>query len=241
MANHLAPTPIENKFLSLAGVTASCYAIVWLSPLSFFCRFFAVEQYYFFLQFERHFWLYTFAFIAIVVLSRGHLWSYGVNSQNLKTSIAWLVWLYGVVMVATVTAAAFGAEFLPVEPDNIPGGNGEIIMASLVYWMSSPVANQILFFGFGQTILMKQWGERPAIAGIPLSVFFSAILFTTGATTSQFFIGDFSFLPTFLLGMFCGIVYWKTNSLITPMLGHAFYFGFPLFFHLLRNVNTIHP
>jgi membrane protease YdiL (CAAX protease family) len=31
----------------------------------------------------------------------------------------------------------------------------------------------------------------------------------------------------FILGIFSGSVYWKTGSLITPMLGHAFIFGFP--------------
>ncbi|MFA6457281.1 MAG: CPBP family intramembrane glutamic endopeptidase, partial [Bacteroidota bacterium] len=226
MNNHSVPTSIENKFLSLAGVAASCYAIVWFSPITFFCRFFSVEQAYFFLQFERHFWLYSFAFIAIVFLSRGHLWSYGVNSQNLKTSMTWLAWLYGFVIAATVIAYASGLEFLPVESSVLPRGNVEIIMAFLVFWMSSPVANQILFFGFGQTILMKQWGEKPAVFGLPIPIYITAILFTIGATTSQLSLGGFSAVPTFLLGMYCGIVYWKTNSLITPMLGHAFYFGF---------------
>ncbi|MFA5832705.1 MAG: CPBP family intramembrane glutamic endopeptidase [Bacteroidota bacterium] len=235
MANNNLPTTIENKFLSLAGVTASCYVIIWASPITFFSRLISVDQSPFFLQFEQHFWQYLFAFITVVVLSRGHLWSYGVNSQNLKTSMVWLVWLYGFSILATLVAIGFGIEILPVDPSHVPHGGKETVMAILVYWMSSPVANQILFFGFAQTILMKHWGDSTHIGRIPIYIYFSALLFAVGATSSQFDLGLYSAIPTFALGIFCGIVYWKTNSLITPMLAHAFYFGFPLFIHMIRS------
>jgi membrane protease YdiL (CAAX protease family) len=60
-------------------------------------------------------------------------------------------------------------------------------------------------------------------------------MFAFGATSSHLGTDPMFFLPTFILGLFCGLVYWKTNSLITPMLGHAFFFGFPVFVHLLRS------
>lgn len=234
MSSHQMPTPLENKFLSLVGVGAFCYAVIRFSPVTFFSGILSFHHSYYFLQFEQHFWQYLFAFIAVVVLSRGHLWSYGINSQNLKTSMVWLAWLYGATIITTFALILLGKEILPVAASNIPTGDKETIITMLVFWMSSPVANQILFFGFGQTILMKQWGDSLKIVGIPIVVIFSALIFTYAVTSSRFYAGEYSIIFTFVLGLFCGLVYWKTNSLITPMLGHAFYFGFPLFIHILR-------
>ena len=234
MNNHQTTSSIENRFLSLVGVTAFCYFIVWASPITFISHLFSLEQSYFFLQFERHFWQFLFAFIAVIVLSRGHLWSYGINSQSLKTSMIWLSGLYIISICFTFISLIMGNEILPADHSVILNRDQHLVIEMLVYWMTSPVANQILFFSFGQTILMKQLGDSLKIAGIPIVVLISALLFTFGATTSQFSIGLYSPIPTFFLGLFCGIVYWKTNSLITPMLGQAFYFGFPLFVHFLR-------
>jgi hypothetical protein len=235
MNNHQPTASIVNRSLSLIGVSVMCYAILWASPVTFFSRLFSFEHSYFFLQFERHFWQYLFAFVTVIILSRGHLWSYGINSQNLKTSMVWLSWLYAVTAVLTLLWILAGNELLPTDVANIPGGTNHTIILLLVFWMSSPVANQILFFSFGQSVLMKQWGDSMKIAGIPVVVLFSALLFTFGATTSQFSVGPVSPVLTFALGLFCGTVYWKTNSLITPMLGQAFYFGLPLFIHILRS------
>jgi hypothetical protein len=230
MSNHTANS-IGNRFLSIVGVSVFCYGVIRFSSITFFTNAVSLNGSYFFPQFEQHFWQYLFSFFAVIILSRGHLWSYGINSQNLKSSMIWLVWLYGLIILATLI---FGEEILPVRASNIPSGTSETFIALLTYWMSSPVANQILFFAFAQTILMKQWGDSIKIGTIPVVIFFTALLFALGATTSQFQFGEYSIIGTFMLGMFSGIVYWKTNSLITPMLGHAFYFGFPLFIHLLR-------
>ncbi len=236
MAVHQNPSTMKNRVLSLAGVIASCYLILWASPISFFSDAFSLGQSFFPVLFERHFWQYLFAFVGVTVLSRGHPWSYGINSQNLKASMIWLSWLYIIVISTTFISLWTGRELLPVTAENIPNGQLNTVFAMLVYWMSSPVANQILFFSFGQTVLMKQWGDSLKIGRIPVVVIISALLFTYGATSSQFFIGEYSALLTFMLGLFCGMVYWKTNSLITPMLGQAFFFGFPFFVHIVRTM-----
>ncbi len=202
------------------------------SSLTFFSDLFDLRQSYFFAHFEHHFWQYLYSFLAVVMLSRGHLWSYGINSQHLDRSMKWLAGLYLTVIILTF---AF-PEYAAVETARRPNENSEIIFAFLVYWMSSPVANQILFFSFGQTVLMKQWNGSPAVFGLPLPVLLSALLFTAASNTSQFDGGFIALPATFFLGLFCGVVYWKTNSLITPMLGHAFFFGFPLFIDTLRTV-----
>lgn len=230
-----SPTTILSKILSLVGVTVFCFAVVQLSSITIVSRSFSIAHSFHFVQFEHHFWQYLFAFIAVIFLSRGHLWSYGINSKNLKTSMKWLSVLYGFTILITMISILLSKEILPISSAHLPKSDKETIMAMLVFWMSSPVANQIVFFSFAQTVLMKQWGDSLMIGRIPVVVIVSALLFTYGATTSQFFIGEYSLAFTFLLGMFCGLVYWKTNSLIAPMLGQAFYFGFPFFIHLFNS------
>lgn len=231
------PLPISllQKGLVAAGVALFAAAVLWIAPLTVIARTLSMDGSPHVRLFELHFWQYSIAFGAVIILSRGHLWSYGINSQNLKTSLEWLAWLYGAVILCTAAAWVLGLQFIPAGTDMMTAGSPEFIIALLVYWMSSPVANQILFFGLAQTVVIKQWGDSFRIAGLPIAVIVAAVLFAAGATTSQFAGAEAAFLPTFLLGLFCGTVYWKTNSLITPMLGHAFYFGFPLFIHLLRS------
>lgn len=231
------PLPISllQKALAAAGVALFAAGVLWIAPLTVIARTLSLDGSPHVRLFELHFWQYSIAFLAVIILSRGHLWSYGINSQNLKTSLEWLAWLYGAVVLCVLTAWVMDLRFVPAGTESLISGSPESIAAMLVYWMSSPVANQILFFGFAQTVLIKQWGDTVRIAGLPLAVHVAAVLFAAGATTSRFAGAEAAFLPTLLLGLFCGTVYWRTNSLITPMLGHAFYLGFPLFVQLLRS------
>lgn len=228
-------TGAVQKTMTLLGVILFCYLVNTYSQISF------ISNQLTFLDlpsrsgiFERHFWQFVFGFLAIGFLSRGHLWSYGINSQNLKISMRWLIELYCVIFFSTILARMLGSEMLPIGSEEMPANAKDTVMTLLIYWMSSPVANQILFFGFAQTIFMKLFGDTAKIAGVPLVVYMSAVLFSLFGVDSAFFIGRLSIVTTFAVGIFSGVVYWKTNSLITPMLGHAFVFGFPLIIYLLQ-------
>ena len=219
----------------LLAVLIGCLAIVALSPMTVLSRLFNVADQYYALKFELHFWQYLFSFLAVIILSRGHLWIYGINSRNLAVSMQWLAWLYGAMILLVIATELAGIPLLPREYLQ-PGMKTQLpLLAMLVYWMSSPVANQILFFSLVQTVLLKQWGDQFRIGRFPVAVIVASVLFTYGATTSAFAAGQWTALITFALGLFCGMVYYRTGSLITPMLAHAFVFGFPYFLHLLRS------
>ena len=222
------------KIFSLSGVTIFCYLVSQFSAIHFFEQFIpSLKSSQLFSQFEQHLWQFLFAFLAIGLLSRGHLWSYGITSKNLKTSMYWLGFLYaGTILLATFFWLA-GLPLSPLIADFSQHPMRKMVLAMLTYWLSSPVANQLLFFGLTQTVLMKQWGDEVKVFGVPVPVIVSVILFGLWSSASSFMIGSSSIVFTSLLGIFCGIVYWKTGSLITPMLGHAFYFGFPLIVHIL--------
>ena len=91
----------------------------------------------------------------------------------------------------------------------------------------APIAEEIIFRGLIQKHLLKKLHPRLAIS-------ISAILF------ALIHIEIISrVLPAFLSGIFCGIIYYKTNKLIVCILFHSFYnllaffVGFPLNFSLL--------
>lgn len=233
--NSTASSPVVQNIVTLLGVILFCYLVNIYSHITLIAHYIPVSSLLLAQTFERHFWQFVFGFTAIVMLSRGHLWSFGINSKNLKQSMKWLVWLYVAMVSVTFLSRMMDVDLLPIKKEQLPSGIGGTMLILLMYWMSSPVANQILFFGVGQTLLMKQFGDNGKVAGVPLAVYIAAILFSIFGTDSSFAVGNLSSLTTFVVGLFCGIVYWKTGSLITPMLGHAFVFGFPLVIELLSS------
>jgi hypothetical protein len=223
------------KMFALAGMVGGCFLVTKFSSITFFSQNFQLFQsLYLFPQFEQHFWQFVFSFLAIGFLSRGHLWSYGITSHKLKTSMQWLAGIYLFAILMTVIFWISGEQLSPITHDIHLHETKNSTMAMLIYWMASPVANQLLFFGLGQTVLMKQWGDSSKIFGVPIHVYISAAVFVLWSTNSSLMNGSYSVLLVIPLGIFCGLVYWKTGSLIAPMLGQAFYFGFPLFVMIVR-------
>jgi len=177
--------------------------------------------------FEQHFWQFVLGFTAIGLLSRGHLWSYGINSNNLKSSMRWLAVLYTGTIIGTAIDRISGTSIMPVETSMLSLDEPNMILALVIYWMSSPIAHQILFFGFAQTVLAKKVFSGNGTASMVVVVFVTSGLLAWTGTIGYDSVSMVERIHLFVLGIFSGIVYWKTGSLITPMLGHAFIFGFP--------------
>ncbi|MHB1049974.1 MAG: CPBP family glutamic-type intramembrane protease [Bacteroidota bacterium] len=186
--------------------------------------------------FEQHLWQFILAFTAIGYLSRGHLWSYGINSNNLKSSMQWLGALYVATMILSAVAFIAGRELIPAVTVGPSERFDDALFMMLIQWMSSPVANQILFFGFAQTLMLKTLRPGNKAVTVPLSILLSSLLYTFLATGIPSGGAGSALIPSFILALYCGIVYWKTGSLITPMLGQAFFFGFPLFVSVVHRL-----
>lgn len=186
--------------------------------------------------FEQHLWQFIAAFTAIGYLSRGHLWSYGINSNNLKGSMQWLGALYIVTIILSVVSFSVGSELIPVVTVEPSERIEDALFKILIQWMSSPVANQILFFGFAQTLMLKTLRPGNKAVTVPLIILLSSLLYTFLATGLPSGGDGNAMIPSFILALYCGIVYWKTGSLITPMLGQAFFFGFPLFVSVVHRL-----
>ena len=148
----------------------------------------------------------------------------------------WLGALYIVSIVLTAMAFIGGGELFPTVTAEPSERIDDAVFMMLIQWMSSPVANQILFFGFAQTLMLKTIRPGNKAVTIPMIIFLSSILYTFFATGLPTGGDGYAIIPTFILALYCGTVYWKTGSLITPMLGQAFFFGFPLFVYVVHRL-----
>lgn len=232
-------TELGTKFAVVIGLVLWCFIATHFIDVGFARDLFpAMLSTALTRSFEQHFWQFVLGFTAIGYLSRGHLWSYGINSNNLKSSMRWLVGLYIVTIIVTYVDRSFGTSFIPMPGSNLPTNDHDMILVIIIYWMSSPVAHQILFFGLVQTVLAKK-----VLVGNG-TVAMSAVIIVASGMFAWF--GSIGFgsvsieerLFLFVLGIFSGTVYWRTGSLITPMLGHAFIFGFPVVIEIASRYMT---
>jgi hypothetical protein len=229
---------LANIFVSIVIVVVVCYGTVYFSRFSFIEKFSPfLPSSNLFLLFEHHFWQFVFSMIVIVVLSRGHLWSYGINSKNLKLSMKYLGWIYLVTITLMCTLFMAGVKCSPIAITVFPMGVKNSILSMLIFWMSAPVANTILFFGLGQTIISKRFTDLDINDPFFMSIIIPSVLYVFISTATQFVeIGTISLICAFTIAVVSSMMYRRTGSLIAPMLGQAFFFGFPLFIQIATTI-----
>jgi hypothetical protein len=221
---------IAQQLLSLAGVAAFYYVlrhfgnIHLLQSAPFFARTFSPVL---FAVFEQHVWQFLFAMAALTVVSRGNLWSCGINSMNIRHSLAILLGFYAAAIVVLITLASLSL-LLPHNyayyrvPDRL--------LVMTILWLSSPVADQILFFGLFHTVLAKFWTEKISLGSleVPSVIFITAFAFALGRSGLPHYTTTMAeYTAGFGIGIFSGFMYYRTRSLLTPMLAQAFFFGLP--------------
>jgi hypothetical protein len=177
--------------------------------------------------FEQHVWQFLFAMAALTVVSRGNLWSCGINSMNIRQSLAILLGFYAAAIVVLAVLAssslllAHNYEFYRIS---------DRLLVMTIQWLSSPVADQILFFGLFQTVLAKFWTAHTPVGSmeIPSVIFITALAFALGRSGLPHYTTTLTeYGAGFGIGIFSGYMYHRTRSLLTPMLAQAFFFGMP--------------
>lgn len=177
-------------------------------------------------RFEHHAWMFAAGFLGILFVSRGHLWSFGINSKNLPASMRWTAGAYA----AAVSVAAFAVMTdapLRAGWEGTADSGAAVLLSMLILWMSSPVASQILFFGFFQTMLAKSIGYERRLGPVPAAVAIPVLLFAILPAEAPFALPGGDTALALLIGSYSATAYWKTGSLIAPMLGHAVLLGLP--------------
>ena len=231
-----ARVPYLPKVIALAAIVL-CYACVqWISSRELFSsriHHSAEIPFQLVVLFEHHIWQFAIGMLAILILSRGHLWSYGINSMNIRLSMTILLRFYVVAFVfvlVTLVIPTFPKNRLPYYFATM---NGISFVGWMVFqWLATAVADEIFFHGLFQTVLLKYWKEEFVFSKIkiPVAILFSTIIFASGRTNIPIYGGsDFEYILAIFIGLFTGWVYYKTKSLLTPMLSQAFFYGMPFF------------
>ena len=181
--------------------------------------------------FEHHVWQFGIAMTAITILSRGHLWSYGINSSDIRFSMAVLLKFYPValiVMLGLVVTPLLMSGTLPEYFRRM--GRVDMVVWMLFQWMATAIADEILFHGLFQTLLLKYWPEKFMVRSFefPVVILFTSVAFAFGRTNVPVYGGHFvEYILALLMGLYGGMVYYRTRSLLTPMLSQAFFYGLP--------------
>lgn len=177
-------------------------------------------------RFEHHAWMFAAGILGILFVSRGHLWSFGINSKNLAVSMRWTAGAY-------IAAAGLASAVAVMDPPLRAGweaaadSGASAFVSMLILWMSSPVAHQILFFGLFQTMLAKRIGYERRIGPVPAAVVIPVLLFSLWPPDAPFVLPGGDTAVALLIGSFSSAAYWRSGSLIAPMLGHAVLLGLP--------------
>lgn len=181
--------------------------------------------------FEHQVWQFGIGIAAITILSRGHLWSYGINSSDIRLSMSILLKFYAVALVIIL-----GLVVVPLlASGEMPGyffrmSRVDMVVWILYQWMATAVADEILFHGLFQTLLLKYWHEKIRVRSyeFPVVILFTSVAFAAGRVHVSVYGGYLvEYLLALLIGLYGGIVYYRTKSLLAPMLSQAFFYGLP--------------
>jgi membrane protease YdiL (CAAX protease family) len=100
----------------------------------------------------------------------------------------------------------------------------------LYQWLAAAVGDEILFHGLFQTLLLKYWKEKFAVRlfELPFVVLLTSVAFAAGRSNVPVYGNNgVEYILALLIGLYGGIVYYRTRSLLAPMLSQAFFYGFP--------------
>jgi hypothetical protein len=190
--------------------------------------------------FEHHVWQFLICMVVIAVLSRGNLWSFGINSVDVRKSIRILVRFYAFTFVAVAGMVFY--SWMKLHP--IPAVAQNASMTNLLgwiilQWMVAAIADVLLFQGIFQTISVRTWNDHLEFGSIkiPVAVLFSTIAFAFGRVNVTIYgSATVDYVLCTMVGFYCGTVYSRTRSLLAPMLSVGFFYGLPFIFTLVSRL-----
>ena len=92
-----------------------------------------------------------------------------------------------------------------LKPDSFLGG----VLLFIAVVILAPLGEEIIFRGFLQQTLEKQWKD------ITLAILFTALIF------SLIHMNPYWFIQIYFLGVILGFLAWKTKSIIAPLILHS--------------------
>ncbi len=195
-----------------------------------------IKEHFWIRQYIHHLGQMVLALLVIIVILRGKLKDYGLNLNNRRLSQKYMLWfflVYGVIVVLN-----FLPNFLAGRPEAFGFSHTAF---NLWGWISfevlmSGTSEEIFFRGLLQTFLSKAWKGSIRIIKleIPTAVIFAALIFTFAHVEVNFApfaisYNIFQVVLAFVFGIFFGMAYDRTKSLLAPIITHN-YANFIMYF-----------
>lgn len=195
-----------------------------------------IRNHFWIRQHIHHFGQMLLALLVMTVILKGHIKDYGLNLKNRNLSQKYILWFLGVY--GAITVLNFLPNFLVGKPQSFGFSPTTF---NILGWFSfqalmSGTSEEIFFRGLLQTYLSKSWeGSVKVIKlNIPTAAIITALIFTFAHMEINFtpFAINYNILQVimaFVLGIFYGIAYDRTKSLLAPIVTHN-YANFIMYF-----------
>ena len=191
-----------------------------------------LDKYIWIGYFEHHLLQLIIALIFIGIFSRGHFAEWGLNFRNAALSTR-IFWKYCLVYTAIILATSVIPDLMHHDSDLgmfAPATAPNIAGWLAFEWIFVGISEEILFRGLLQTYLSKTWTGAWQIGVGRIRGF--ALPHSGLITTLIFCLAHVSPLPphinweqqlfAFGLGIYYSAVYYRTGSLLNPILAHNF-------------------
>ena len=140
-----------------------------------------------------------------------------VRFKTLKSTTVWSIILFSLGLIILSDELDRIIQFYIPAPEYIVDLNhllkpesifdGFLLFFAIV--ILAPLGEEIIFRGFLQQILEKEWKDSTR------AVLFTALIF------SLIHMNPYWFFQIYILGVFLGFLAWKTNSIIAPLILHG--------------------
>jgi membrane protease YdiL (CAAX protease family) len=176
--------------------------------------------------FDHHLIQLLFALVLIALLSRGKFSQFGLNLSNARIS-----WRIFAVFSLVYSAVAFFVYVVPVLVSHQrPTFDYELTPANIAGWLAfewifAGISEEILFRGLIQTYLSRSWRSAMTIGRvtIPTAGIITTLIFCLAHINlrhPQLNWGQQ--ISVFCLGIICSTAFYRTKSLLSPILVHNF-------------------
>lgn len=167
--------------------------------------------------------------IALVLIglgTRGRWAAAGLNFANARESLRLLTrGFFPVLLLFLIAGHAIMPIVQGVPPDRFAGGmrTSDVVGVFVFAWVIVGISEEIVFRGFFQTALAKFWHGTVSLAGVqvPVAGVWAAMIFTIAHISFRTMSADpRQLVLAFVLGIFYAVAYFRTGSLLAPIIAH---------------------
>lgn len=166
------------------------------------------------------------ALVLIGFMTRGRWGAAGLNVANARESLRLLTrGFVPVLLVFLIAGHAITPIAQGVPPDRFASDMRAMDLVGIFVfsWVIVGISEEIVFRGFFQTALGKFWHGTVSLVGVrvPTAGLWAAVIFTIAHISFRTMNADpRQLVLAFVLGIFYAVAYFRTGSLLAPIVAH---------------------